>query len=88
MTTRYLPASLNRRRRSVAIPTRYSRSTTTRSFLARARLSLRVRDVPSPLWSFRVNGEQRIWGLKFGPEFHVLWWDPHHRVYPSTLRNT
>lgn len=55
---------------------------------AQGRLSQRVRDVSGPLWSFRVSGEQRIWGLKLGSEFHVLWWDPHHRVYPSTLRNT
>lgn len=32
---------------------------------------------------FRFSSLQRIWGVRKGPVFHVIWWDPEHRVCPS-----
>ena len=39
-------------------------------------------------WRFRFQGEQRLWGYKQGRVFLVIWWDPHHKICPSTLKNT
>ncbi len=40
------------------------------------------------LWRFRFTGAQRLWGMKVGAMFYVLWWDPQHKIYPSKLRHT
>jgi hypothetical protein len=37
------------------------------------------------LFSLRLNGEKRIWGIKERQILQILWWDPSHKVYP--LRN-
>jgi hypothetical protein len=39
-------------------------------------------------WRFRFQGEQRLWGYKQGRIFLVIWWDPHHKICPSELKNT
>jgi len=36
----------------------------------------------------RITGEQRLYGFREGARFYVLWWDPHHEIWPSKLRNT
>lgn len=40
------------------------------------------------LYALRLNGKERIWGIKEGPDFHFLWWDPEHEVYPSKKKHT
>ena len=40
------------------------------------------------LWELRLGGTQRLWGLRSGHIFYVVWWDPEHLVCPSVLRNT
>jgi hypothetical protein len=35
------------------------------------------------LVSLHIDGLKRIWGLKEGSIFKVLWWDPNHDIYPS-----
>ena len=40
------------------------------------------------LISLRLTGEKRLWGIREGAVFHVLWWDPDHRVYPTKKRHT
>ena len=40
------------------------------------------------LWRFRFSSKLRIWGIKAGKIFRVLWWDPEHEVYPTEPRNT
>ena len=40
------------------------------------------------LFSMRLSGTQRLWGIQVGNAFYVLWWDPCHRVCPSNKRNT
>lgn len=40
------------------------------------------------LISLRVGAKKRIWGVREGSMLHLLWWDPQHKVYPTTPRNT
>jgi len=40
------------------------------------------------LWRFRFSGTERLWGVRRGDVFFVVWWDPDHEVCPSHLRNT
>lgn len=35
-----------------------------------------------------LSGKERIWGIRIGRVFQILWWDPDHTVCPSYLRNT
>jgi hypothetical protein len=35
------------------------------------------------LFSVRITGEQRVWGVKDVAILRVLWWDPNHSVCPS-----
>jgi hypothetical protein len=53
---------------------------------AQARLRTLKHDDEDRLWGFRVMGNQkeRVWALRYGDVFHLLWWDPHHKVAPST----
>lgn len=48
---------------------------------ARDRLALLRLDDVEEVVSLRLTGPQRIWSYRLGPVFHVLWWDPEHRVY-------
>jgi hypothetical protein len=36
----------------------------------------------------RLSGPKRIYGFLIDDVFHLLWWDPDHAVFPSTLRHT
>lgn len=50
---------------------------------ARDRLKeLKLDDVDS-LFRFRLSGKRRVWGIRDGRVFKLLWWDPDHEVYPS-----
>ncbi len=35
-----------------------------------------------------LSGKERIWGVKIGIVFQILWWDPDHTVCPSYKKNT
>lgn len=37
---------------------------------------------------FRLGGTERLYGFLVGNEFHILWWDPNHEVWPSTRKHT
>jgi hypothetical protein len=55
---------------------------------ARERLtSLHIDDIEE-IVSLRLTGPQRVLGYRVGPVFHVLWWDPEHKICPSELRHT
>jgi hypothetical protein len=34
------------------------------------------------VFSFHITSTRRLWGVREGPVFRVLWWDPDHTVYP------
>lgn len=38
---------------------------------------------------FRIahSESMRLWALRYGREFHIIWWDPNHEVYPDGGRN-
>jgi hypothetical protein len=55
---------------------------------ARDRLMEIRQDDIDALWRFRFSGEQRLWGIRVGNVFRILWWDPEHEVCPSHLRGT
>ena len=40
-----------------------------------------------PMWSFRFTGLKRIWGIRTGRYFQVVWWDPQHKVYPINIQD-
>ena len=54
----------------------------------RKRLLDTSRDDTDFLHEIHVSGEQRVWGIRRGSVFSLLWWDPRHTVYPSTKKNT
>jgi hypothetical protein len=35
------------------------------------------------MFRFRLTGEKRFWGFRRDRTFHVVWWDPDHKVYPT-----
>ena len=40
------------------------------------------------LFSLRLEGKQRIWGLLDDHVLRILWWDPEHEICPSNLKHT
>jgi hypothetical protein len=45
-------------------------------------------DYPEKLFRFRLEGKKRIFGIREGARFHVIWFDPEHDVVPSKLKHT
>ncbi len=67
---------------------RHSIPVNTISREAKKRLEDIQRDDIDVLFSVGISGKERIWGVREGDVFSILWWDPEHEVYPSTLKNT
>jgi hypothetical protein len=40
------------------------------------------------LFSLRITGQKRIWGIKEENVLWLLWWDPKHEVCPSPKKHT
>lgn len=40
------------------------------------------------LWEFRLGGKPRVWGVRVDDVCYIVWWDPHHSVYPSKKKRT
>lgn len=40
------------------------------------------------LFSLRLTGRKRIWGIKERNILWLLWWDPNHEVCPSPKKHT
>src|SRR5712664_3459586 len=55
---------------------------------ARQRLVDIGRDEQARLFSVRITGEMRIWGIRDIAIWRVLWWDPKHSVCPSPKKHT
>jgi hypothetical protein len=40
------------------------------------------------LFSLRLSGQQRVWGILEQGILNLLWWDPNHQVCPSNKKHT
>jgi hypothetical protein len=58
------------------------------SYEAQRRLIDIGRDDCDTLFSLRLAGRQRVWGIRERQVLNLLWWDPEHRVYPSGKKHT
>jgi hypothetical protein len=58
------------------------------SKVARDRLFEIQREDEVRISRLRIQGRPRLYGFRRDPHFHVLWWDPEHEIWPSTLKNT
>jgi hypothetical protein len=55
---------------------------------AKARLrELQLEDL-GELWSFRITSSKRFWCIKHENIYALIWWDPHHKVYPVPKKRT
>ena len=45
-------------------------------------------DDQAELVSFRLSNTERIWAIRSGAEAFLIWWDPNHEIYPSSLKHT
>lgn len=50
---------------------------------AQARLNALHLEDTDALFSLRLSGPERIWGILDNGVLLVLWWDPFHVVYPT-----
>lgn len=55
---------------------------------ARRRLEEIGQDDVDELYSLRLGGKPRIWGVRDRHILKVLWWDPEHQVCPSHKKHT
>lgn len=55
---------------------------------ARERLVEIRQDDAATLFSLRLTGRRRIWGIRDAHVLRILWWDPEHEVYPSAKKHT
>ena len=40
------------------------------------------------IFSFALQNKLRVVGIREGRYFHVIWYDPEHRICPATKKNT
>ena len=55
---------------------------------AQKRLTKIKKDDLDDLYSLRISGKKRIWGIRERNIFWILWWDPNHEVCPSQKKHT
>ena len=55
---------------------------------ARDRLTELQIDDYDIFWSIHFNGKCRLWGIREGSLFQILWLDPNHEVCPSRKKRT
>jgi hypothetical protein len=55
---------------------------------ARDRLAEIGKEHQEYLFSLRITGECRVWGVKDLAILRILWWDPNHAVCPSPKKHT
>ncbi|MDP8223216.1 MAG: hypothetical protein P9L99_07655 [Candidatus Lernaella stagnicola] len=56
--------------------------------LAQKRLQEINKEEEDSLFSLRVSGKQRLWGIRKSSTLYLLWWDPDHKVYSVKRRHT
>ena len=57
---------------------------------SKAKAQLRETKFPEAetLHQLNFGGKKRVWGIRDGIIFHVLWWDPDHTVYQVAKKHT
>ncbi len=50
-------------------------------------IELRLQEF-DPLFSLRLSGKERVWGIRQEEILYILWWDPDHTVYPVGKKHT
>lgn len=55
---------------------------------AQRRLREIHQDDASELFSLRITGRCRVWGILDEHILRILWWDPEHQVCPSPRKHT
>ena len=55
---------------------------------ARDRLTAIRQDDVDELFSLRLSGKERIYGVRVEAVLRLLWWDPYHEVYPVEKKHT
>jgi hypothetical protein len=55
---------------------------------ARDRLMEIQQDDVDQVYSLRVTGRRRIFGIRDGGVLRILWWDPEHEVCPAPKKHT
>ncbi len=55
---------------------------------AQSRLTEIRQDDASELFSLRITGRRRVWGILDEHVLRILWWDPEHQVCPSPKKHT
>lgn len=55
---------------------------------ARHRLGELKMDDLDELFRIRLSGAERVWGIRDGRTFKLLWWDPEHHICPWQPSNT
>ena len=63
-------------------------STTDLIKVARVRLVEINQDDVDSLFSLRIGGKGRIWGIRDEHVLRILWWDAEHKVCPSPKKHT
>ena len=56
--------------------------------MAQKRLQVIKKEDLDELFSLRLTGRKRIWGIKEGNILWLLWWDPEHKVCSSPKKHT
>ena len=55
---------------------------------AQDRLREIKQDDVDELVSLRLQGKERVWGIREEQVLRLLWWDPNHEICPSLKKNT
>lgn len=55
---------------------------------AQQRLMELKQDDIDELFSLRLSGKERVYGVRDQRVLKLLWWDPNHEIYPSKKKHT
>lgn len=52
------------------------------------RLESQYPDSDDSIARFSLTGTKRLYGFLEGNQFHIVWWDPKHEIWPSRKKHT
>jgi hypothetical protein len=55
---------------------------------AQDRLAVLSLDDYDEIYSLRLSGTQRLYGIKDKGVLRFIWWDPDHKIYETKLKHT